>query len=72
MAQTRAGSRNQDMDTTAAQGSSSGYAIAGQLGEEAYNQYPFKLKSFNFYRTAISIRIYVRTVKILGNFNLYQ
>ena len=72
MEQIRVGSRNQDMDTTAAQGSSSGCAIAGQLAVEAYNHYPFKPKSFNVYRTAFSIRIDVRTVKILGNFNLYQ
>ena len=52
------------MDTTAAQGSSSGCAIAGQLDEEAYNHYPFKPKSFNFFGSAFSIRIYVRTVKI--------
>jgi hypothetical protein len=42
MEQIRVGSRNQDMDTTAAQGSSSGCAIVGQLAEEAYNHYPFK------------------------------
>jgi len=64
MEQIRVGSRNQDMDTTAAQGSSSGCAIAGQLDEEAYNHYPFKPKSFNFFGSAFSIRIYVRTVKI--------
>jgi hypothetical protein len=58
MEQIRVGSRNQDMDTTAAQGSSSGCAIAGQLAEEAYNHYPFKPKSFNFSRKAFSIRIY--------------
>jgi len=64
MEQIQAGSRNQDMDTSAAQGSSSGCAIAGQLAEEAYNHYPFKPKLFSFYSTAFSIRIYVRTVKI--------
>lgn len=42
MEQIRVGSRNQDTDTTAAQGSSSVCAIAGQLAEEAYNHYPFK------------------------------
>jgi len=64
MEQIRVGSRNQDMDTTAAQGSSSGCSIAGQLAEEAYNHYPFKPKLFNFYMMAFSLRIYVRTVNI--------
>jgi hypothetical protein len=44
MEQIRVGSRNQDMDTTAAWGSSAECAIAGQLDEEAYNQKPSKSK----------------------------
>lgn len=42
MEQIRVGSRNRDMDTTAALRYSSVCAIAGQLAEEAYNHYPFK------------------------------
>jgi hypothetical protein len=58
MEQIQVGSRNQDLGTTAAQESSSGYAIAGQLAAEAYNHYPCKSKSFSLFGSVFSIRIH--------------